>query len=401
MSNLDTLGLAKKNIKNKPTRSFPMILLTAVLCFVIFLISFLILSLKNGLNSLSNRMGADIIVVPEGYDSNITGAILRGEPNSFFFDASIKDRVAKIEGVDKVSPQLYLATLSAGCCSFPIQIIGVDLKEDFTVGAWLTSKVGKNLADNEIIVGHNIQGTHNSEVKFFNQGFKIKSRLDKTGMGFDESVFMSMEQTRKLAKEYEKILNSPISNNDNLISSVMVKIDKGADPMVVLNRIRTELKPDGIYALLSKNMMSEVSSNMRNILVYVYILIAVLWIMVFLVLSIVYNFSIKERKREFATLRILGATKKKLRDIVLSEVFIINVVGALLGTLIGFVIAMLFAPAISLALKLPFLEPDIMHMALIFIASILVGTFIGPIASSFTLFRMYKTELVLLLKENE
>ena len=69
--------------------------------------------------------------------------------------------------------------------------------------------------------------------------------------------------------------------------------------------------------------------------------------------------------------------------------------------MIGFVIAMLFAPAISLALKLPFLEPDIMHMALIFIASILVGTFIGPIASSFTLFRMYKTELVLLLKENE
>ncbi len=203
MDRLDTLGLAKKNIKNKASRAYPMILLTTILCFVIFLSSFLIISLKNGISSLANRMGADIIVVPEGYDSKITGAILRGEPNSFFFDKSVAERVSKIEGVEKVSPQLYLATLSAGCCSFPIQIIGVDLKDDFIVGAWLTSRIDNKLADNEVIAGYNIQGNHNSEVKFFNQGFKIKAKLDKTGMGFDESVFMSMEQTRKLAKEYE------------------------------------------------------------------------------------------------------------------------------------------------------------------------------------------------------
>ena len=209
---LDTLGLAKRNIKNKASRSYPMILLTTILCFVIFLSSFLIISLKNGISSLSNRMGADIIVVPEGYDSKITGAILRGEPNSFFFDKSVAERVSKIDGVEKVSPQLYLATLSAGCCSFPIQIIGVDLKNDFTVGAWLTSRIGNKLDDNEVIAGYNIQGNHESEVKFFNQGFKIKAKLDKTGMGFDETVFMSMEQTRKLAKEYEKVLELPIAD---------------------------------------------------------------------------------------------------------------------------------------------------------------------------------------------
>ena len=401
MDRLDTLGLAKKNIKNKASRTYPMILLTAILCFVIFLSSFLIISLKNGIGSLANRMGADIIVVPEGYDSKITGAILRGEPNSFFFDKSVAERVSKIDGVEKVSPQLYLATLSAGCCSFPIQIIGVDLKDDFIVGAWLTSRIDNKLADNEVIAGYNIQGNHNSEVKFFNQGFKIKAKLDKTGMGFDESVFMSMEQTRKLAKEYEKILNLPIADNDNLISSVMVKLKKDADPVTVLKNIRTEFQSEGVYALLSKQMMSEVSSNMKNILIYVYILMGVLWIMVLLVLGIVYNFSIKERKREFATLRILGATKRKLMNIVLSEVYIINFIGAIIGTVLGLSIAMLFGPAISLSLKLPFLEPGFMQMIYLSLASLLVGIFIGPMAASFALNKMYKTELALLLKENE
>ena len=392
---LDTLGLAKRNIKNKASRSYPMILLTTILCFVIFLSSFLIISLKNGISSLSNRMGADIIVVPEGYDSKITGAILRGEPNSFFFDKSVAERVSKIDGVEKVSPQLYLATLSAGCCSFPIQIIGVDLKNDFTVGAWLTSRIGNKLDDNEVIAGYNIQGNHESEVKFFNQGFKIKAKLDKTGMGFDESVFMSMEQTRKLAKEYEKVLELPIADNENLISSVMVKLKKDADPVITLKAIRDEFKSEGVYALLSKQMMSEVSSNMKNILIYAYILMAVLWAMVLLVLSVVYNFSIKERKREFDAYDPAEMTEDVIRD--REEMF--EQLEAL--KVLGLAVAMLFGPAISLSLKLPFLEPDLLQMLCLSLASLLVGIFIGPLAVSFTLNKMNKTEPALLLKENE
>ena len=212
---------------------------------------------------------------------------------------------------------------------------------------------------------------------------------------------MSMEQTRKLAKEYEKVLELPIADNENLISSVMVKLKKDADPVTTLKAIRDEFKSEGVYALLSKQMMSEVSSNMKNILIYAYILIAVLWAMVLLVLSVVYNFSIKERKREFATLRILGAPRRTLMNIVLSEIYMSNLSGAAIGTVLGLAVAMLFGPAISLSLKLPFLEPDLLQMLCLSLASLLVGIFIGPLAVSFTLNKMNKTEPALLLKENE
>ncbi|MFR7835904.1 MAG: ABC transporter permease, partial [Ezakiella sp.] len=62
---LTSKKIALLNINNKSGRSASLVILTAVLALVLFLSSFLIFSLKNGMNSLSDRMGADIIVVPE------------------------------------------------------------------------------------------------------------------------------------------------------------------------------------------------------------------------------------------------------------------------------------------------------------------------------------------------
>ena len=179
---LNSREIAKKNIENKPVRNYSLMALTGFLCFVLFLSTFLIYSVKNGLYSLSNRMGADIIVVPEGYDSKISGAILRGEPNSFFFERSIFERLQKIEGIEKATPQQYLATLSAGCCSYPIQVIGFDSDTDFLVKPWLEQQVKLPLKQQEVVVGHDVVGDIHSNVKFFNQEFKIKGRLAKTGM---------------------------------------------------------------------------------------------------------------------------------------------------------------------------------------------------------------------------
>ena len=76
MDNLDTFTLAKLNILRKPFRSASLAFLTFALAFTLFTGSFLVKSLKEGLASLSNRLGADIIVVPQGYDSKIEGALL-------------------------------------------------------------------------------------------------------------------------------------------------------------------------------------------------------------------------------------------------------------------------------------------------------------------------------------
>lgn len=398
---LTTKKIAILNINNKSGRSVSLVILTAVLALVLFLSSFLIYSLKNGMNSLADRMGADIIVVPEGYDTKVEGAILRGEPNTFFMDKSIVKKIEGIDGVQEVTPQLFLATLSAGCCSFPIQIIGFDAETDFVVTPWLQEQMKLPLEKGEVVVGNNVVGDVNSHVKFFDQEFKIKGRLQKTGMGFDNTVFLNFDEARRLAKEYEKILEIEDKYDDNMISSVMLKIKKAVEPTDVQNAIRRECLKDGVFPLLSKSMMNEVSNSALEMINYVYILIALVWILTFIVLSLVYSITIKERKRELATMRILGATKKILSNIILYEVLIINFIGAISGATLGFVISILFGRWFSQSFKMPFLAPNFVVLAVIFLAVLVIATLMGPISTLSSIKKMNKDELGLLLRQND
>lgn len=398
---LNPKEIAFKNIQNKSVRSASLIILTAILTLVLFLSSFLILSLRNGMHSLANRMGADIIVVPEGYDSKIRGAILRGEPNTFFLDKSVVEKIRKIDGVEIATPQLFIATLSAGCCSFPIQVIGFDSDTDFVVKPWLATQAKLPLEKGEVLVGHNIVGDMHEHVKFFNQEFIIRGRLAKTGMGFDNTVFVNFEEARRLVKEYEKVLKLEDKDHENMISCVMIKVDNSVDPVEIQNNIRNEFAGQGVYPLLSQSMMNEVSTSTQDMIKYVYILIALVWLLVFLVLTLVYSITIKERKREFATLRILGASKKHLRRIILSEIFTINISGAACGSVLGLIISILFGTWFSQSFKMPFLAPNVLTLAIIFIAVFAIGTIMGPLSSLISIKKMNAEELGLLLRQND
>lgn len=398
-------GLANRNIRNKPQRAYGMIALTAMICIVLFISSFIILSLKNGVVSLSNRMGADVIVVPEGYDSKVTGAILRGEPNTFFLHEDVLERVRAVEGVESATPQLFIATLSAGCCSFPIQVIGIDTESDFVVLPWLKAQAQLPLEEDRVIVGHNIVGNYNEEVKFFNRSFAIHGRLAETGMGFDNSVFMSLEGARALAKEFEKLIGIEHVDMDASYSSVMVKIRPGADSRAVRDAIKVEFRNEPaerrVYALASKQMMSDVSSNMNGFLLYLYVQILLIWLLAFTVLTIVYSFSVKERKREIGALRIMGANRRQVRNILLLEALKINGRGAVVGTIFGAAGAFLFSRAIGAWIDMPFLSPGLPVFALLGLGVCLLGALLGPLSAFFSIRKMLRTDTMKLMREND
>lgn len=370
-TNLNLFNIAKMNIKRQPVRTFFLSLLIFILAFVLFSGTFLVKSLNEGLASLSDRLGADIIVVPQGYDGKIEGALLRGEPNTFYFDIEAVDRIKRIEGVANASPQLFIATLSASCCSFPLQIIGVDFETDFNVKPWLSKHLKLPLKDNEIVVGSNIVGNIKGELKFFSQPFIIAARLSKTGMGFDNSVFMTMENARRLSKEYERIMQHPIAHNERLISSVMVKLKTGYNAKKIANAISAEFKGEEIYPLISKQMMSNVSSGIENLSLYIRILIIALYILSFVVLIVSFSSIFNERRGEFAMMRIVGATKTWLALLASFEAFIISSIAAFLGTMVSLFIIILFNQAIVVYLKMPFLSPSILWIALSAIGSFL------------------------------
>ena len=389
---LTVIELAKMNLQRKPFRTVSLIILTSVLAFSLFCGSFLVKSLNGGMQSLANRLGADIIVVPQGYDSKIESALLRGEPNSFYFKSEVVDRLKKIPDIELASPQLFVATLSAGCCSFPLQVIGIDFDSDFTIKPWLQKQVKLPLSHSEIVVGSNIVGNTHSEVKFFNQPFTIAGRLAKTGMGFDNSVFMTIDNAKRLAKEYERIMEHPVAQDEDLISSVMIRIKPNVDAREVAKKILVAFEGEQIYPLISKRMMTTISASIANLNVYIYVLLALLWLLSFIVLAVSFSSIFHERKQEFGMLRVIGGTKKKLTQLASAEAMLISSAGAGIGTFCACVLVFLFNRAIIAGLQMPFLNPPILWTLLCGIITFSAIAVIGPLSAFKTIHSITKQE---------
>lgn len=402
MSNrkIDIKFLAKENIRKKPLRSISLISIIAIFVLFLFCGTILSSSISGGVNNLSNRLGADIIIVPEGYKANIESVLLKGEPSEFYLPNDTLEKIKKIEGIESATPQLYVATLSASCCSYPVQIIGIDYDSDFLIKPWLQKTLKRELKDGEVIVGNHIVGEKNSKVKFFEEELDIVGKLEQTGMGFDATVFVNMKTARRLARASERIQKNPASEGEK-ISTILLKLKPNYSASEVSNKIMKEYAKDGIFAMFSKKFVNEVSSNLKVISSYIYISIAVIWLMSMILLAVVFSVIVNERKKELSILRVLGASKKKLSKIIMYESLYIGFYGSILGIIVGIVSVFSIIPIIQKRLNLPFLTPSILNLVLVSIFSLFVGTMVGCLSSLNATRKISKTDAYLTMREND
>lgn len=220
-------------------------------------------------------------------------------------------------------------------------------------------------------------------------------------MGFDNTVFLNMKTARILAEKYKEKMALDEDISEGKISSIMIKVDQKIDANDVQNAIRREFRDDHVYPLLSKSMINELSSSLENIFTYIYVLIGLVLFLIFLILFIVYSMMLKERKRELATLRILGANKKILNDIIIKEVLMLNVLGAILGSITAFLVSMLFSNWFGESFKMPFLVPSFTVLSIIFMVVFIIVIITAFASVIVPLMKMNKEELALLFKEND
>ena len=137
---LTPLALAWANLRRRPARAGSLCFLVALFAFALLAAALVNAWLRAGLSGLSGRMGADILIVPYGYEKKLEGALLRGEPSAFYTKAELADKIRAHDFVAAASPQLFLTSLSTGCCSVKVQLVGFDPATDFSVGPWLRSR---------------------------------------------------------------------------------------------------------------------------------------------------------------------------------------------------------------------------------------------------------------------
>lgn len=398
---LTTKRLAIENIRRKPFRSFAFIFLILLFSFALLAGTVLSTSLSRGVSSLSDRLGADVMVVPAGYEAKIDSILLSGKPNSFYLPGSVMEKLETIEEIEKMTPQTYIATLSASCCSYPVQIVGIDYNTDFLIKPWLTRTLQRDLKFGEVIVGNHVAGESGEKVKFFGKPFDISGRLEQTGMGFDSTVFMTRETAIELSKAAERIMVHPLSKDGSLISTVMIKLKPGYDSIEIARKITEKYAEDGIFGMFSKKFVNNISSNLSIVTRYVKITIGLIWALAVFVIALLFSVMLNERKKEMAVLRTLGATKGKLLRLILTESVTISFYGALLGTGLGILAIFAFSPIMGEALNIPFLLPHIFELAKIVIVCFAVAVLTGPLASLYSAVRISRMDVYQTMRAND
>jgi putative ABC transport system permease protein len=178
------------------------------------------------------RLGADIVVVPEGTETKIGTALLMGMPTKTWMPQDTLAEIARVPGVAEASPQLYMASLeNASCCSAPnMFMVAFDPKTDFTVTPWLIENLGEELRLGEAVGGTFVfvpEGEQN--IKLYGYFVTLRGNLEPTGTNLDQSMFLTFETAYDIARISKSQALVPLDLPQDSISAVLVKVAPGED----------------------------------------------------------------------------------------------------------------------------------------------------------------------------
>lgn len=394
-------SLPMRNLRRKPARTCALLVLVGFLAFSLFSGSIVVLSLQRGLTSLEARLGADIIVVPTSAKSkvNLDTMLLNGTTGYFYMDRGILQKVSETEGVEIASPQLFLSSLRADCCSVSVQVIGIDQETDFTIMPWIAEGDWKVLADKEVLVGSRLEIQIGENLRVYGENCRVVGRLDSTGTGLDTAVYTSMNTVRLLmAAADEQGRNLELTKGpDDVISAVYVKVKDGYGVTDVTNDLKLHIRK--VEVVETKSMLTGVSDSLAGIASTAVALMALIWLLAFAILLAAFCLLVNERKREFAVLRMVGASRRVLSRMVLTEAVCLSGLGGILGIALGALVVFPFSDLIEIKLGLPFLLPSFGVVLLIGCIALLIIVLAGLAASGYAAFRLSKVETGTVLRE--
>ena len=389
-----TSSLPVRNISARPLRTVGLMAIIAVMAFSLVAGSMLTLSLENGADSTEKRLGTDITLVPRGSGYAAESVLIRGEPAAFYMDSSIVNSLSGIEGISQITTQFYLATVSdSDCCDLRVQVIGFDPGSDFTIMQWIEESNGGGINPGELVVGSGIHVAEGGQIKVFGTEYPVASKLSKSGTGLDTTIFMTLDTMKSTARDAGQrgYLLTPLERVDAEISTILIKAKPGYDP----GSIAEEIYSSGINVdvILSKTVISDLTQQIGSIAGHVRVFEIMLWILAAVILGVLFSLGIRERKKEFETFRMMGATRMKLTYLVLGESSIISIAGALIGTALALLIIIPLSDGIGSALDLPYLAPSLSSVLALALISAAAAFIIGTLTAMWSARGIWRSEM--------
>ncbi len=362
---MNLLKFAWKNISGNSLRSWVVASCALVLAAFALFSTLLLRGVAMSLDLATQRLGADIVVVPEGAEAKLEGALLMGNPAQFWMPKEHQELLEKIPGVEVVSPQIYLATLvGASCCSVSeMFMIAYDPETDFTVHPWLEAELPKGLALGEVIGGDYIFATEpDNGILVYGNLVKLKGNFAPTGTGLDQSLFFTMETAQEMARVSLTKAVQPLVIPEGQVSAFMIKTKPGSNNEEIAVQIYRSIA--GVFPMESAKLFQSSRTQLNSLLNVIAFMMAIIWPLAILLIGIVYLMAANERRRELGVLRALGATSRYIFASLLAEAGLLAFCGASVGVFLALLGIFLFRTLISTSLGVPLFLPSYGSLAI-------------------------------------
>lgn len=328
-------NLAFKNLRRKPFRTAALMLSIALLVSSLIFAASFTARVDASISKVSDRLGGDLIVVPQGARGAAEEFLLESKIKTFYMDMQMLEKIKAFKSVDRVTHQIYATTVPGVCCGiFEAQVIAFDQKSDFVASPWLKKAINRDLERGEVIVGQVAYEdlellAMESAAFLFGKDFKIAGVLEETGTSLDHAIFMRDEDLRTLIKEGK----AQIAAKENQISAVFVKLKEGYNVEATSREMEAAiLEVDVIPRGKLGERVHEAMRDINKIFSATILLASALSL---LLAWTIFTTITNERRLEAGIIRALGARSQDLLRIFLLEVALIGIAGGIAGAIAG------------------------------------------------------------------
>lgn len=340
---MKAFNLALRFLTNRPDRSLIVILF--VLLAVVAAIWSTALTrtteadLQKSLAGME-KVGADVVVIRRGSSQRYT------EVGNIEL-IQMAHLIRKTTDVVGVSTQLRLFTYEN--CPWSTQpkayVYAIDPSTDFTVSDWLPKDASASLAHNEVYVGNKLALPGSQQiVKLAGLDLRVAERLEETGTTLDDTLFVTFSTARVLVKNYQTLKESIPGLEANYVPVFMVALNEGANALDAATRI-LEVVP-GVSTFESYEFFRSGREQLTGLMRSTDKIFLFVWLGALVGIATVFLISLNERRCEIGVLRVLGASRGYSLRTLITEGFMLAVLGAVPGVLIGLLAGAIVLPSL-------------------------------------------------------
>ncbi|MBA4372683.1 MAG: hypothetical protein C0402_07435 [Thermodesulfovibrio sp.] len=390
-------SFATKNLRRKPLRTTVLILAIGLLVSaLVFVLSF-VRRVDSVIRIASDRLGADVIIVPSGSRGAAEDILLENRVKSFYMDKGIIERVKQVKGIEALTAQTYLVSITGQCCDVPdTVVVAFNQDTDFIIKPWLDKALKGRLHKGEAIVGSesalNISlGLTEVDSHLFGNLFKMKGTLEKTGTGLDTAIFIDESNIEDI------LVKGKSSLKPGQISIIFAKVKKGIDPSKVAGDIGDSIVE--VNAVARKDIGRNILGTLKDLNRIFFVTVAMASILSIFLVWAVFSAIANERAWEIGIMRAIGARESHVSRLFMVEVLFIGLIGSVIGIVAGTTVSFFLAKHFML-LKNVSADLSLWERLTIALFSLAAGTGICTLGALSPIQRLRKMEPLLAIRKD-